>query len=121
MRSNGRAVKAQLPASSAGTGLHIKSGVSCSGHTTAGALMDTLPSLHAVPASWLHDSVLAPYIAGYWKYLARRGYADHTARVYVYCVAHFARWLRRRRVAACDLTDDSVRKFITEHLPRLAC
>ncbi|OYD77448.1 UNVERIFIED_ORG: site-specific recombinase XerD [Burkholderia sp. CF145] len=83
--------------------------------------MDTLPSLHAVPASWLHDSVLAPYIAGYWKYLARRGYADHTARVYVYCVAHFARWLRRRRVAACDLTDDSVRKFITEHLPRCAC
>lgn len=83
--------------------------------------MDTLPSLHAVPASWLHDSVLAPYVAGYWDYLSRRGYADHTAKVYVYCVAHFARWLRRRRIAACDLTDDLVRKFITEHLPRCTC
>ncbi|WP_316157457.1 tyrosine-type recombinase/integrase [Cupriavidus sp. BIC8F] len=83
--------------------------------------MDTLPSLHAAPASWLRDSVLAPYIGGYCQYLVRRGYADHTVRMYLYCVAHFARWIRRRRIAACDLTDDVVRRFITEHLPRCTC
>jgi integrase len=83
--------------------------------------MDTLPSLHAVPASWLCDSVLAPYVPGYWKYLVGRGYADHTTKVYLYCVAHFARWIRRHRIATCDLTDDSVRRFITEHLPRCTC
>ncbi|WP_367395163.1 tyrosine-type recombinase/integrase [Cupriavidus sp. Agwp_2] len=83
--------------------------------------MGTLPSLHAVPASWLRDGVLAPYIGGYWQHLVRRGYADHTARMYLYCIAHFARWIRRRRIAACDLTDDAVRRFIAEHLPHCTC
>src|ERR1700739_3985585 len=108
MLSGGHAGKAQSSAKSDGTGLHIKTAVSCSGHTTAGAVMDTLPSLHAVSASWLRDGDLAPYVAGYWKYLVRRGYADHTAEMYLYCVAHFARWIRHRRIAACDLTDDVV-------------
>jgi site-specific recombinase XerD len=79
--------------------------------------MDTFPLLHAVPASWLRDSVLAPYVTGYWQHLVRRGYADHTVTMYLYSVAHFARWMRRSRVAVCDLTDDVVRRFITEHLP----
>lgn len=83
--------------------------------------MCTLPSLHAVPASWLRDSVLAPYISGYWQHLVGLGYAEHTARMYLYCVAHFAHWIRRRRIAACDLTDDVVRRFIAEHLPRCTC
>jgi len=83
--------------------------------------MDTFPSLHAVPASWLRDSVLAPYVTGYWQHLVGRGYADHTVTMYLYCVAHFARWMRRSRVAACDLTDDVVRRFITGHLPHCTC
>jgi site-specific recombinase XerD len=83
--------------------------------------MDTLSSLHAVPASWLRDSVLAPHISGYWQRLVRRGYADHTVRMYSYCVAHFARWIRRRRIAICDITEDAVRRFITEHLPSCTC
>jgi site-specific recombinase XerD len=83
--------------------------------------MDTFPLLHAVPASWLRDSVLAPYVTGYWQHLVRRGYADHTVTMYLYSVAHFARWMRRSRVAVCDLTDDVVRRFITEHLPHCTC
>lgn len=83
--------------------------------------MDMFASLHPVPAAWLRDSSLAPHIPDYWHRLARRGYADHTARMYLYGVAHFAHWMRLRRIAAPNLTEDAAHQFITEHLPRCTC
>ena len=77
--------------------------------------MNTLAFVHATPAGWLQKSDLAEFARVYWLYLADRGYARHTCRMYLYGVAHFARWLTRCGVAACDLTDDHVRRFLDEH------
>lgn len=83
--------------------------------------MDPFAHIHPTPAAWLRRSDLAPVLPAYWYYLSDRQYADHTRGVYIGCVAHFARWLTRRQRAACDLTDDDIRRFLDEHLPRCAC
>jgi site-specific recombinase XerD len=69
----------------------------------------------------LRKSGLAPFEAAYRQYLVERRYAPATRRVYLRCVAHFARWLTWRRRAVCDLTEDDVRRFLDRHLPRCTC
>lgn len=82
---------------------------------------DPLDHMHPTPAAWWRRSELAPVFPAYWQYLADQQYADHTRDVYVCCVAHFARWLTRRRRTVCDLTDDDIRRFLDEHLSRCTC
>ena len=83
--------------------------------------MDALTSIHPVPAAWLRDSALAPFVPAYWHSLVKQHYAAKTARVYLCAVAHFARWMRRRRLAVCSLADDVVQRFLDEHLPCCTC
>lgn len=84
--------------------------------------MDPLDHIHPTPAAWWRRSCLAPVLAVYWRYLVNRQYPKETRRGYVCAVAHFARWLSRgRRRAACELTDDDIRRFLDEHLPRCTC
>ena len=83
--------------------------------------MDAFTSIHSVPATWLRSSALAPFVPPYWNCLVEQRYAAQTARVYLCCVAHFALWMRRRRLAVCDLSEDHVQRFVDEHLPRCTC
>lgn len=83
--------------------------------------MDAFDSIHPVPAAWLRDSDLAPFVPAYVRRLVDRHYATNTVRMYVYGVAHFARWTRRCRVDVRDLGDDVVQRFVDEHLPRCTC
>ena len=83
--------------------------------------MDPLSSIHPVPASWLRNSDLAPYIPAYLRGLIERRYAAPTVRQYLFGVAHFARWAHRRRLAVGDLVDDDIRRFLDQHLPRCTC
>lgn len=83
--------------------------------------MDTFDSFHPVPAAWLRDSDLAPFVPGYVHRLIDRRYAASTVRLYVYCVAHFAHWLRRRRVNVRGISPDVVQRFVDDHLPRCTC
>jgi len=83
--------------------------------------MDALASIHPVPAECLRDGVLAPFIPAYSRYLDERRYAAGTVRIYVYCVAHFARWIRRSRTSVRELSNDVVQRFLDEHLPRCTC
>jgi integrase len=41
--------------------------------------------------------------------------------MYLYGVAHFARWMRLRRIAASNLTEGVFHQFIAEHLPHCTC
>ena len=52
--------------------------------------MDAFKSFHSVPAAWLRDSDLAPFVPTYVRRLVDRHYAANTVRMYVYGVAHFA-------------------------------
>jgi len=83
--------------------------------------MDLLDSLHPVPATWLGDSDLAPYVPIYLQRLVDRHYAANTVRVYVYGVAHFAHWARGCRIGVGHLADEVVRRFVDEHLPCCTC
>lgn len=49
--------------------------------------MDAFESFHPVPAAWLRDSDLAPFIPAYVCRLVDRHYAATTVRMYVYGVA----------------------------------
>jgi site-specific recombinase XerD len=82
--------------------------------------MDVFDSLHPMAASWLRGSALAQSVPAYWAYLTGRRYAPGTARAYLCCLAHFARWLRRGRHSLDDL-EDVVGRFVDEHLPRCSC
>ncbi|EWS53494.1 Tyrosine recombinase XerD [Methylibium sp. T29] len=83
--------------------------------------MDTFESIHPVPAAWLRDSDLAPFIPAYVRRLLERRYAHGTVHAYVCSVVHFARWTCRRRIRAQDLDDEVVRHFLDEHLPSCNC
>jgi site-specific recombinase XerD len=73
--------------------------------------------------SWsrLQDSVLAPCLPAYISYLQSHGYARHTIGHYLSSVAHFSRWLTRKRIALESLDDRLRRDFLLMHLPRCNC
>jgi len=83
--------------------------------------MDVFDSIHPVPAAWLRDCDLAPFVPAYVLRLVDRHYAAKTVRMYVYGVAHFAHWTRRCRIGVRELADEIVQRFIDEHLPRCTC
>lgn len=83
--------------------------------------MCAIDSLHPVPAAWLRDSDLAPFVPAYVQRLVNRHYAANTVRMYVYGVAHFAHWTHRCRIDVGDLADEVVQRFVDEHLPRCIC
>jgi integrase len=82
--------------------------------------MDAFDSVHPTAASWLRGSALAPSVDAYWLHLSERHYAPRTAKAYLGCLAHFARWVRRGRHSLDDL-DHTIGRFINEHLPRCTC
>jgi integrase len=82
--------------------------------------MDAFDFLHPTAASWLRGSALAPLVPAYWRHLTELRYARSTARTYLCCLAHFARWVRRGRHSLDDL-DSEINRFIDEHLPRCTC
>lgn len=83
--------------------------------------MDAFDSVHSVAAAWLRGSILAPLIPAYWRRLVDQHYGAGTARTYLCCVAHFARWTSSCRLGVCDLGDEAVRRFVDKHLPRCTC
>ncbi len=77
--------------------------------------------LDPTPAAWLQQSEFAPSVPAYRRYLATRRYAISTQRTYLCCVAHFAHWLTEEQRSACDLSGDTVRDFLDQHLPYCTC
>jgi site-specific recombinase XerD len=83
--------------------------------------MEDEPRLQPHTRAWLKQSVLEAHASGYCVYLASRGYAPSTRRVYLGCVAHFAHWMRRERFGLKQLDEGAVARYLTEHLPRCDC
>ncbi|MGE3703291.1 MAG: tyrosine-type recombinase/integrase [Hyphomicrobiaceae bacterium] len=71
--------------------------------------------------AWLEQSALEVHVSQYCAYLASRGYAPSTRRVYLGCVAHFARWMCREKLGLKRLDDDAMARYLIEHLPRCGC
>jgi site-specific recombinase XerD len=82
--------------------------------------MDVFDSLTALAAARLRASAFAPFVQPFRDRLSERRYSAGTARQYLNCIAHFAHWSRRRRIALQTL-DQHVVAFVDEHLPRCTC
>lgn len=82
--------------------------------------MDAYDSIHPLPAQWLRDSCLAPFVPTYWLSLTERQYTPNTSRVYLCAIAHFALWLRGREFDPSDFALKA-QCFVQEHLPRCTC
>jgi integrase/recombinase XerD len=77
--------------------------------------------IHPQPRSWWERSVLGPHLPDYCSYLRQHRYAARTSRSYVYCVAHFAHWIHRRRMRIGLITEDVINRFLLDHLPKCQC
>lgn len=82
--------------------------------------MDAFNSLSTTSASWLRNSVLAPFGTAYVEHLTSRQYAPGTTRAYLGCVAHFAHWYRGRSLDLGDL-GSHFKDFVEDHLPGCRC
>jgi integrase/recombinase XerD len=72
---------------------------------------------------WLRGSIIEEYISDYCSHLRDRRYAESTTRVYVCCVAHFARWLTKEQshLRARGLGKSIIERFLSYHLPVCRC
>jgi integrase/recombinase XerC len=83
--------------------------------------MESTRRLHRNPTDWLLASQFAPYVDAFTHRLAEGRYASHTVGSYLGCLAHFARWTTRCRLNIRQIYEDTVRRFLDDHLPRCDC
>ena len=70
---------------------------------------------------WLSDSTLYASSDSYVQYLEGRGYSLSSIRNYLSCVAHFAHWLKKRRIKLQQIDETLVNLFLDKHLPLCDC
>ena len=78
-------------------------------------------ALAAQAQAWLTDSALNAHAQSYSRYLIERGYSLSSVKAYLCGVAHFAHWLKKRRVKVSQLDEAVVRRFLDDHLSRCDC
>lgn len=83
--------------------------------------MDSTLQLHPNPTGWLLKSELAPHVDAFTHYLTERRYKRYTVLRYLGCVAHFARWTTRCHLEIQRIDEESVQRFLDDHLPRCNC
>lgn len=69
----------------------------------------------------LAASQFAPHVHTLLDYFSERRYAPHTIDTYLGCIAHFAYWMNRHRLAVRRLDEGVVERFLQEHLPSCEC
>jgi site-specific recombinase XerD len=83
--------------------------------------MNPIAPLHPTPNGWLVNSVLAPHVDAFVERLRRGRYAADTAKRYVGCIAHFARWMSHCCLPVRLLDEATIEQFLGNHLPRCDC
>jgi integrase/recombinase XerD len=79
------------------------------------------PRLQKNTRTWLARSSINEHVSDYCSYLRCRRYAEHTIRLYVCCVAHFACWMKNQRVSLRTFDRSTIERFLSNHLPRCGC
>jgi len=77
--------------------------------------------LQPEPRRWLSTSVLAAIEGEYVSYLRAGRYHSNTVRVYLACVAHFAKWVTEEALALLQIDETAQLQFLDTHLPTCAC
>jgi len=60
-------------------------------------------------------------VRDYIQYLALRGYAAKTISRYSASVAHFTHWLAGQHLSVDDIDEDSIERFLSEHVSDCRC
>jgi integrase len=84
-----------------------------------GPLEDKMPI--PVYCAWLGSSVLGQSVDVYVGYLQQQQYRPAVIRIYLRGVAHFARWVTKRRVPRRSIDESLTHQFLTKHLPACRC
>lgn len=64
---------------------------------------------------------LAPHVDAFKQYLTDRGYAATTFANCVGSIAHFAQWVRGRRLRVQRIGEAAIAEFLDKHLPHCRC
>lgn len=70
---------------------------------------------------WIFESPVRCVGFAFEDYLQERGYGQATIHFYLASVAHFARWITRKRIDVSQIDDGLCDQFISSHLPRCSC
>jgi site-specific recombinase XerD len=69
----------------------------------------------------LENNILCSDLEDFIFYLSNRGHTSKTINLYVRTVTHFGRWLEKRKIDPCSITDGTVSLFLFKHLPKCHC
>lgn len=83
--------------------------------------MEKRSAVHPQVRVWLERSTLQPYVSEFCSRLQRSRYCESTIHCYLYCVAHFAHWAHRHRLALDQIDERATTRFVAEHLPDCDC
>jgi integrase/recombinase XerD len=79
--------------------------------------MENGTAVHPQEPAWLERSALQPHISKFCSRLQRSCYCASTIHDYLYCIAHFAHWANRHRLALVKMDERTTSRFAAEHLP----
>jgi len=83
--------------------------------------MDQKFVVHPQVRTWLQRSIIDPHVDKYISYLRDLLYSLSTERSYVYAVAHFAYWLSLEKASLIKLSEETLSRFLSAHLPICDC
>ena len=70
---------------------------------------------------WLADGPLGPFVDAFKQHLIDRRYAAQTFASYLRAIAHFAQWMRGRRLRLQRVGEASIAEFLDAHLHDCCC
>ncbi|OYQ19284.1 tyrosine-type recombinase/integrase [Elstera cyanobacteriorum] len=73
------------------------------------------------PRQWISSSVIASVEDEYVAQLRAGGYHSNTVRVYLACVAHFAKWVTEAGLGLMLINEAAQQQFLDQHLPSCTC
>jgi integrase/recombinase XerD len=69
----------------------------------------------------LKSNILSTELEEFVVYLSNRGHTPKTINLYIRAVAHFGRWLEKKKIEPGSITDAMVSLFLFKHLPKCNC
>ncbi len=71
--------------------------------------------------NWLTAGPIGPYVDAFKQHLADGRYAASPVAGYVSNIAHFAQWVRGKRLRLHRIDEASIAEFLDQHLPHCRC
>ncbi len=67
------------------------------------------------------DGHLGIILRDFATHLDERGHTLHTTQSYVQIAEHFSQWIRKQRIRASDIDEETLERFLSKHLPHCRC